>query len=179
MLFRSNPGKVNMASGGTGTLVHLAGEYFKSTTGIDMVHVPYKGSGPAIVDLISGQMHVLFDNLVSSISYIRSGDIRAIAVTSAQRAAQLPNVPTVIESVPGYEVSSWFGMSVPKGTPAAIVNRINREVNDALRDPKMLQRLAELGGTPISGSPAEFWALHRMETEKWGKVVRAAGVKAQ
>lgn len=176
---KANAGKVNWASSGTGTSVHLSGELFKSMTGINMLHVPYKGSGPALIDLIAGQMHVMFDNMPSSIGYIRSGDLRAIAVTTAQRSPALPNTPTVAESVPGYEASAWFGVGAPRGTPAAIVNRVNREVNEALKDPKMVQRLAELGGTPIPGTPAEFWALHKMETEKWAKVVKASGARMQ
>ncbi len=176
---KANPNKINWASSGSGTSVHLSGELFKMMTNINMLHVPYKGAGPALIDLIAGQMHVLFDNMPSSIGYIRSGDLRAIAVTTAQRSPALPNTPTVAESVPGFEASAWFGVSAPKGTPAAIVSRINREVNDALRDPKMLQRLADLGGTPIAGSPADFWAVHKLETEKWARVVRASGAKVQ
>ena len=176
---KANPGKINWASSGNGTSVHLSGELFKSMTGINMLHVPYKGAGPALIDLIGGQMHVMFDNMPSSIGYIRSGELRAIAVTTAQRSPALPNTPTVAESVPGYEASAWFGMGAPKGTPVAIVNRINREVNDLLRDPKLLQRLADLGGTPLTGSPSDFWAIHKMETEKWAKVVRASGAKVQ
>ena len=176
---KANPGKINWASSGSGTSVHLSGELFKMMTNINMLHVPYKGAGPALVDLIGGQMHVLFDNLPSSIGYIRSGDLRALAVTTAQRSPALPNVPTVAESVPGYEASAWFGVGAPKGTPAAIVNRINREVNAALKDPKLLQRLADLGGTPIAGSPSDFWAVHKLETDKWARVVRASGAKVQ
>jgi len=176
---KANPAKINWASSGSGTSVHLSGELFKMMTNINMLHVPYKGAGPALIDLIAGQMHVLFDNMPSSIGYIRNGDLRALGVTTATRSPALPNVPTVAESVPGYEASAWFGVSAPKGTPAAIINRINREVNDALKDPKMLQRLAELGGTPLAGSPSDFWAIHKMETEKWARVVRASGAKVQ
>ena len=176
---KANPAKINWASSGSGTSVHLSGELFKMMTNINMLHVPYKGAGPALIDLIAGQMHVLFDNMPSSIGYIRNGDLRALGVTTATRSPALPNVPTVAESVPGYEASAWFGVSAPKGTPVAIINRINREVNDALKDPKMLQRLAELGGTPLAGSPSDFWAIHKMETEKWARVVRASGAKVQ
>ena len=176
---KANAGKINWASSGNGTSVHLSGELFKMMTNINMLHVPYKGAGPALIDLIGGQMHVMFDNMPSSIGYIRSGDLRALGVTTAARSPALPNVPTVAESVPGYEASAWFGVGTPKGTPVAIVNRINREVNAALKDPKMLQRLADLGGTPIAGSPSEFWAVHKMETEKWAKVVKASGAKVQ
>mgnify|MGYP003347094355 FL=1 len=171
--------KINWASSGSGTSVHLSGEMFKMMTGVNMLHVPYKGAGPALIDMIAGQMHVIFDNMPSSIGYIRSGDLRALGVTTAQRSPALPNVPTVAETVPGYEASAWFGVGAPKGTPAAIVNRVNREVNELLRDPKMLQRLADLGGTPIAGSPSDFWAIHKMETEKWAKVVKASGAKVQ
>ncbi len=176
---KANPNKVNWASSGSGTSVHLSGELFKSMTNINMLHVPYKGAGPALVDMISGQMHVIFDNMPSSIGYIRSGELRALGVTTAKRSPALPDVPTVMETVPGYEASAWFGMSVPKGTPAAIVTRINREVNESLQEPKMLQRLADLGGVPLMGTPAEFWAVHQMETEKWAKVVKSSGAKVQ
>ena len=176
---KANPGKLNFTSGGVGTSVHLSGELFKAMTGVNLVHIAYKGSAPALVDLIAGQMHVMFENMPGCIAYVRSGELRALAVTTAQRSPALPNVPPVAESVPGYEASAWFGLAVPKGTPEAIVSRINREVNDALKDPKMLQRLADLGGTPIAGSPADFWKLHTMETEKWAKVVKASGAKVQ
>ncbi len=176
---KANPGKLNFTSGGVGTSVHLSGELFKAMTGVNLVHIAYKGSAPALVDLIAGQMHVMFENMPGCITYVRSGDLRALAVTTAQRSPVLPNVPTVAESVPGFEASAWFGLAVPKGTPEVIISRINREVNDALKDPKMLQRLAEMGGTPIAGSPADFWTLHTMETEKWAKVVKASGAKVQ
>jgi tripartite-type tricarboxylate transporter receptor subunit TctC len=176
---KKNPGKVTMASSGSGTSVHLSGELFKSMTGVDMIHVPYKGAGPALVDLIGGQVHVLFDNLPSSIEYIKSGKLRALAVTTLKRATALPDVPTVNDTVPGYEASAWFGMGAPKGTPAEIIAKLNHEINDALADPKMKARLAELGGDPIAGSPAEFWKLHTMETEKWAKVVKSSGAKVE
>jgi tripartite-type tricarboxylate transporter receptor subunit TctC len=176
---KANPGKLNFTSGGVGTSVHLSGELFKTVTGVNLVHIAYKGSAPALVDLIAGQMHVMFENMPGCIAYVRNGDLRALGVTTAQRSPALPNVPTIAESVPGFEASAWFGLAVPKGTPDGIVSRINREVNDALKDPKMLQRLADLGGTPIAGSPADFWALHTMETEKWAKVVKASGAKVQ
>ena len=134
---KANPGKVILASSGSGTSVHLSGELFKSMTGVDLTHVPYKGAGPALVDLIGGQTHVMFDNLPSSIEYIKSGKLRALGVTTQKRAAALPDVPTVADTVPGYEASAWFGMAAPKGTPAEIVNRLNREINDALADPKI------------------------------------------
>lgn len=176
---KANPGKLNFCSGGAGTSVHLSGELFKAMTGIDMVHVPYKGAAPALIDLISGQNHVIFDNMPGVIGYIRGGELRALAVTTAKRSAQLPDVPTVAETVAGFEASAWFGVAVPKGTPAAIVARINREVNETLKEPKVLQRLTDLGGTTIASTPQEFWTLHTMETEKWAKVVKAAGAKAQ
>ena len=174
---KKNPGKINMASSGAGTSVHLSGELFKYMAGIDMKHVPYKGAGPAIVDLIGGQVDVLFDNMPSIVGHIRSGSVRALAVTSAQRSPALPDVPSVSEVVPGYEASAWFGMSVPKGTPRAIVDRLNREVNDALADPVMKAKLAELGGVTIPGTPEDFWKLQRMETEKWAKIVQFSGAK--
>jgi tripartite-type tricarboxylate transporter receptor subunit TctC len=176
---RKNPGKINMASSGAGTSVHLSGELFKFMTGIDMKHIPYKGAGPAINDLIPGQVDVLFDNMPSIIGHIRGGSVRALGVTTAQRSPALPDVPTVAETVPGYEASAWFGAAVPKGTPAAVVARLNREFNAALADPAMKAKLADLGGVPIPGTPEEFWALHRMETEKWAKIVHFSGAKAE
>jgi tripartite-type tricarboxylate transporter receptor subunit TctC len=176
---KKNPGKINMASSGAGTSVHLSGELFKSMAGIDMKHVPYKGAGPATTDLIGGQVDVLFDNMPSIIGHIRGGTVRALGVTSAQRSPALPDVPAVADTVPGYEASAWFGMSAPKGTPAAVIARLNREVNAALADPVMKARLADLGGVPMAGTPEQFWAIHRMETEKWAKVVQASGAKAE
>jgi tripartite-type tricarboxylate transporter receptor subunit TctC len=176
---KANPGKLNFCSGGAGTSVHLSGELFKSMTGINMVHVPYKGSAPCLIDIIAAQNHVIFDNMPGVIGYIRNGDVRAIAVTTAKRSTQLPDVPTVAETVPGFEASAWFGLAVPKGTPETIVTRVNREVNEVLKEPKTLQRLTELGGVSIAGTPAEFWAIHTMETDKWAKVVKASGAKVQ
>jgi tripartite-type tricarboxylate transporter receptor subunit TctC len=176
---KKNPGKVNMASSGSGTSVHLSGELFKAMAGIDMHHIPYKGAGPALVDLIGGQVHVMYDNMPSSIAHIKAGELRALAVTTLRRSPQLPDVPTVAETLPGYEASAWFGIGVPKGTPADIVAKLNREVNAALADPGMKQRFAELGGDPISGTPADFWKLHAAETEKWAKVVKFAGAKVE
>lgn len=174
---KKNPGKVNMASSGSGTSVHLSGELFKYMTGIDMKHIPYKGAGPAITDLIGGQVDVLFDNMPSIIGHIRAGEVRALGVTSAQRSPALPDVPAIGEVVPGYEASAWFGAAAPKGTPPAAIARLNREINAALADPGMRARLAELGGVPIPGTPEEFWATHRMETEKWAKIVKFSGAK--
>ena len=164
---KKNPGKINMASSGAGTSVHLSGELFKYMTGVDMKHVPYKGAGPAITDLIGGQVDVLFDNMPSIVSHIRAGSVRALGVTSAQRSPALPDVPAVGEVVPGYEASAWFGVAVPKGTPRPVIDRINREVNAALAD-----------GVPIPGTPEDFWKIHRMETEKWAKIVQFSGAKA-
>jgi len=174
---KANPGKINMASSGSGTSVHLSGELFKFMTGCDMVHVPYKGAGPALVDLIGGQVHVLFDNLPSSIGHIRSGKLRALGVTSEGREPSLPGVPTVGETVPGYEATAWFGIGMPKGTPREIINKVNAEVNRALADPKMRERLAELGGRPIPGTPEDFGRVIAAETQKWEKVVTASGAK--
>ena len=174
---KANPGKINMASSGGGTSVHLSGELFKFMTGCDMVHVPYKGAGPALVDLIGGQVHVLFDNLPSSIGHIRGGRLRALGVTSEGREPSLPGVPTVGETVPGYEATAWFGIGMPKGTPREIINKVNAEVNRALADPKMRERLAELGGRPIAGTPEDFGRVIAAETAKWEKVVTASGAK--
>ena len=174
---KANPGKVILASSGAGTSVHLSGELFMSMTGVKMTHVPYKGAGPAFPDLIGGQVHVMFDNMPSSIEFIRGGKLRALGVTTAKRSDQLPNVPTVSETVPGYEASAWFGMSAPKGTPRAAIDVLNREMNRALADPRMKARLAELGGDPISGTPEQFWKIHTFETDKWAKVVKSSGAK--
>ncbi|MDQ6881389.1 MAG: tripartite tricarboxylate transporter substrate binding protein [Pseudomonadota bacterium] len=176
---KKNPGKINMASSGAGTSVHLSGELFKFMTGIDMKHIPYKGAGPAITDLIGGQVDVLFDNMPSIISHIRAGSVRALGVTSAQRSPALPDVPAVGEVVPGYEASAWFGISMPKGAPPAAIARLNREINATLADPTMKAKLADLGGVPIAGTPEQFWAVHRMETEKWAKIVQFSGAKTE
>ena len=176
---KKNPDKVNMASSGSGTSVHLSGELFKAMAGIQMKHVPYKGAGPATVDLIAGQVDVIFDNMPSIISHIRGGSGRALGVTTAQRSPALPDVQAIAEVVPGYEASAWFGIAVPKGTPRPVVDRLNRELNAALADPQMRARLADLGGVPIPGTPEQFWDLHRAETEKWAKVVKASGARAE
>jgi tripartite-type tricarboxylate transporter receptor subunit TctC len=176
---KANPGKINMASSGNGTSVHMSGELFKSMTGCDMVHVPYKGAGPALVDLIAGQVHVLFDNLPSSIGHIKAGSIRGLAVTSAEREPSLPDLPTVGDTVPGYEATAWFGIGMPKGTPREIIDKVNAEVNRALADPKMRARLAELGGKPIIGTPEDFGKVIAAETEKWAPIVKASGAKVE
>jgi tripartite-type tricarboxylate transporter receptor subunit TctC len=174
---KANPGKINMASSGLGTSVHMSGELFKAMTGAEMVHVPYRGAGPALTDLMTGQVHVLFDNLPSSVEHIRAGKLRALAVTTERPSPALPGVPTVAETVPGYEASAWFGMGAPKDTPRPIIERLNREINAALKDPDMLRKLADLGGTPIAGTPEDFGKVIVEETEKWRKVVEFSGAK--
>jgi tripartite-type tricarboxylate transporter receptor subunit TctC len=176
---KANPGKINMASSGSGTSVHLSGELFKSMTGCNMLHVPYKGSGPAFVDLIPGVVHVMFDNLPASIGHIKGGKLRALAVTSAQRSPELPDVPTVAETVPGYEATAWFGLGMPKGSPREAIDRINASVNAALADPGMLKRFTDLGGKPMGGSPEDFGKVIAAETAKWAKVVISSGAKAE
>jgi tripartite-type tricarboxylate transporter receptor subunit TctC len=176
---KANPGKVNMASSGIGTSVHLSGALFMLMTGVDLVHVPYRGAGPALTDLLGGQTQVMFDNLPSSIGHIQGGRLRALAVTTATRAKALPDVPTVAETVPGYEASAWFGMAVPKGTPRAIIDKLNKQVNAALADPGLQAKFAELGGTLIAGTPEDFGKVIAAETEKWSKVVTATGATAE
>jgi tripartite-type tricarboxylate transporter receptor subunit TctC len=176
---KANPGKVNMASSGNGTSVHVSGELFKMMAGIDMLHVPYRGSAPALTDLMGGQVQVLFDNLPSSIEYIKAGKLRALAVTMTTRSEALPEVPTVADTVPGYEASAWFGIGAPKGTPAEIIDKLNGVINAGLADPRLKARLAELGGIPLRGAPAEFGKIIAEETEKWAKVVRFSGAKPE
>jgi tripartite-type tricarboxylate transporter receptor subunit TctC len=176
---KANPGKINMASGGTGTSIHIAGELFKMMAGVNLVHVPYRGSAPALTDMISGQVHVTFDVLTSSIGHIRSGALRALAVTTAMRSETLPELPTVADFLPGYEASAWYGIAAPKNTPSEIVEKLNNEINAGLADPGVKARLAELGGTVIPGSPADFGRLLADEVEKWGKVVRFSGAKPE
>ena len=174
---KEHPGKVNMASSGVGTSVHLSGELFMAMTGIKMAHVPYRGAAPALNDLMAGQVDVIFDNLPSSIGHIKGGSLRALAVTTDTRNDALPDVPTVAETVPGYEASAWFGIGAPKGTPPAIIAKINKVVNEALADPKMVARLAELGGAPMPGTPEDFGKVIVSETDKWSKVVEFSGAK--
>jgi tripartite-type tricarboxylate transporter receptor subunit TctC len=176
---KANPGKVNMASAGYGSAPHMAGELFNMMAGIKMVHVPYRGQGPAVTDLLGGQVQVLFATTPGTTDYVATGKLRALAVTTAARAQVLPDVPPAGDVVPGYEVSQWYGMSAPRDTPTAIVDRLNKEINVALADPKMKARLADIGGEPLSGSPADYGRLIAEETEKWGKVVRAAGIKPE
>ncbi len=172
---KANPGKINMASSGNGTSVHLSGELFMAMTGVKMTHVPYRGSGPALTDLIGGTVDAMFDNMPSSIEFIKSGKLRALAVTTEIRNEALPDVPVVADTVRGYEASAWFGIGAPKGTPANIVERINKSVNDALADPKMKVRLADLGGIPMGGTPADFGKVMGSETAKWEKAVKFSG----
>jgi tripartite-type tricarboxylate transporter receptor subunit TctC len=175
---KANPGKINFASGGNGTSQHVSGELFKMMAGVDMLHVPYRGSAPALTDLIAGHVQVMFDAVSSSIAYIRAGQVRALAVTTATRLEALPDLPTVGDFVPGYEASAWFGVCAPRNTPAEIIDRLNREINASLADPSMRARLADLGGTPLPGSPADFGKLILAETEKWAKVVKFSGARA-
>jgi tripartite-type tricarboxylate transporter receptor subunit TctC len=174
---KANKGKVNMASSGNGTSIHVSGELFKMMTGVDMLHVPYRGSAPALTDLMGGQVQVLFDNMPSSVEYIKAGKLRPLAVTTAMRSEALPGVPTVAETVPGYEASAWFGLGVPKGTPAEIVDKLNAAVNAGLADPKLKARLTDLGGSMLAGTPAEFGKVVVEETEKWAKVVKFSGAR--
>ena len=175
---KANPGKVNTASGGIGTPQHVAGELFKMMTGTNIVDVLYRGTAPAFSDLLGGRVQMMFATMPSSIEYVRAGKIRPLAVTTATRLALLPDIPTVSETVPGFEARSWYGIGAPKNTPAEIVDRLNKEINAALSDPKILARLSELEASPIAGSPADFGKLIAEETEKWGKVVKFAGIKA-
>jgi len=176
---KANPGKLTMASSGTGAVPHVAGELFKMMAGIDMVHVPYRGGGPALTDLLAGQVQVYFPTTVASIGYIRAGRLRALAVTAATRSDALPDIPTVGEFLPGYEASTWYGVGAPKGTPAEIVEKLNKEINAGLADPTMKARLADLGGDVLVLSPADFGKLIADETEKWGNVIKSAGIKAE
>jgi len=174
---KANPGKVNMASSGTGSSVHVSGELFKIMTGVNMIHVPYRGSSPALTDLIGGQVQVMFDNMPSSIEFIRTGKLRPLAVTTATRSEALPEIPTVADFVPGFEASAWFGIGAPRNTPTEVVEKLNKEINAGLADPKLRARLADLGGSVLAGSPADLGRLIAEETEKWGKVIRAANIK--
>jgi tripartite-type tricarboxylate transporter receptor subunit TctC len=175
---KANPGKLNMASGGVGSSLHVSGELFKMMTGVDMIHVPYRGSVAALTDMLGGQVQVLFDNLPPSLEYIKAGKVRALAVTTATRAEALPDLPTVGEFVPGYEASLWWGIGVPKNTPVEIIDKLNKEINAGLADPKMKAQLAVLGAEVLAGSPADFGKLIAQDTEKWGKVIKFAGIKA-
>jgi tripartite-type tricarboxylate transporter receptor subunit TctC len=176
---KANPGKINMASAGIGSSSHVFGELFKMMAGVNIVHVPYRGGAPALTDLLAGQVQATFVPVPASIEYVRTGKLRALAVTTTMRSDALPDIPTVGEFVRGYEASGFVGLSAPKNTPAEIIEKLNKEINAALADPKIKARLADLGGTMLPGSPAEFGKLVADETEKWGKVIRAANIKAQ
>jgi tripartite-type tricarboxylate transporter receptor subunit TctC len=175
---KANPGKINMASSGSGTSVHMSGELFKAMTGVNMQHVPYRGSAPALQDLLTNRVQVIFDNLPGSISHIKAGTLRALGVTAGKRSQALPDVPTIGETVPGYEAVVWYGIVAPKGTPPQIVDTLNKAVNEVLADPKLKARLVEFGGEPMPMTPAQFGKLIADETEKWAKVVKFSGVKA-
>jgi tripartite-type tricarboxylate transporter receptor subunit TctC len=174
---KANPGKINFASGGNGAPPHVSGELFKMMTGVNIVHVPYRGLAPALTDLIGGQVQVMFGTMPPSIEYIRTGKLRALAVTTATRSVALPHIPAVGEFVPGYEASTWYGIGAPKNTPAETIEKLNKEINAAFADPKLKARLADLGGIPLPGSAADFGKLISDETEKWAKVVKFSGAK--
>jgi len=176
---KANSGKISMASAGNGTPAHVSGELFKMMTGVSLVHVPYRGAGPALVDLLSGQVQVMFPTMSSSIEYVRAGKLRALAVTSATRSEALPQTPTVGDFVPGFEATYWTGVGAPKSTPADIVDKLNKEINAGLVDPTIKARLANLGANAFEGSPADFGRLIAEETEKWAKLIEFAGVKAE
>jgi tripartite-type tricarboxylate transporter receptor subunit TctC len=176
---KANPDKINVASSGSGTSIHLSGELFKMMTGLKITHVPYKGSAPMLTDLLGGQVQLTFDNMPSSIEHIKAGKLRALAVTTAQRSPELPDVPTVAETVPGYEASAFFGLGVTHGAPKEVIAIVNKHVNDALKDPAILAKLKELGGVPLPGSPEDFGKIVKSETDKWEKVVRAANLSIE
>jgi tripartite-type tricarboxylate transporter receptor subunit TctC len=175
---RANPGKLNMASSGNGSTIHVSGELFKMMTGVDMIHVPYRGGAPALTDMLGGRVQVMFDNIPTSIEYIRAGKLRPLAVTGAARSALLPDIPTVADFLPGYEASAWYGVGAPKNTPAEIVARLNAEINASLADPKLKARFAEVGAEAMPMTPSGFGKFIADETEKWGRVVKFAGIKA-
>jgi tripartite-type tricarboxylate transporter receptor subunit TctC len=176
---KANPGKLNMASSGLGSTIHVAGELFKMMAGVDMVHVPYRGGAPALVDMISGRDQVMFDNLPTSVEFIKAGKLRPLAVTTAARSEVFPDLPTVGDFVPGYEASAWYGIGAPKGTPSDIIDKLNATINASLAEPKAKAQLGDLGASLLMGSPADFGKLVADETEKWGKVVRFANIKAE
>ena len=174
---KENPGKLNMASSGNGSTIHMSGELFKMLTGITMVHVAYRGSAPALTDMIGGQVQVMFDNIPTSLEHVRSGKLRGLAVTSLTRSEVLPDLPLVADYLPGYEASAWYGIGAPKNTPSEIIDKLNKEINSVLADPKLKSRFRELGAMELSGSPADFKKLIGDETDKWAKVVKFAGAK--
>jgi tripartite-type tricarboxylate transporter receptor subunit TctC len=176
---KARPGKVNFASPGIGSTIQLCGELFKIMTGVNMVHVPYRGNAPAVTDLIAGQVQVMFADTPSSIAHVRAGTLRALAVTTAERSEILPEVPTVREFLPGFEASNWFGVAAPKDTPPEIIDRLNKEINFTLGEPEIKARLADLGAAPLTGSPADFGRFIVAESEKWSKVIRAANIKVE
>jgi tripartite-type tricarboxylate transporter receptor subunit TctC len=176
---KANPGKISMGSGGNGSPAHVIGEHFKMMTGVKLVHVPYRGGAPALTDLIGGQIQVAFIDMAASIQYIRAGKLRALAVTTAGRSEALPDIPTIGDLVPGFEASQWVGLSAPKNSPIEVIDRLNKEINAALADPKIKARLADLGGTVLPGSPADFGKLIADDTEKWGKVIKFSGAKPE
>jgi tripartite-type tricarboxylate transporter receptor subunit TctC len=176
---KANPGKLNMASSGPGSTIHVSGELFKMMTGINMVHVPYRGSAPALTDMIGGQVQVMFDNIPTSIEHIRAGKLRPLAVTSTARSELLPEIPTVADYVPGYEASAWYGVGVPKGTPTEIIDKLNTTINAILADPAVNKRFTDMGATLLPGSAAQFTKYIADETEKWGKVVKFSGAKPE
>jgi tripartite-type tricarboxylate transporter receptor subunit TctC len=176
---KANPGKINWATSGNGTSVHLSGELFKLKTGVNLTHVPYRGSAPALTDMLSGQVHVMFDNMPPSLPHIQAGKLRALAVTTATRSDALPDVPTIAETVLGYEASAFFGMGVPVGTPPEVIEKLNKEINAGLADPRIKARLAELGGMLAGGTPADFGKLVAEETGKWEKVIKEGGVQLE
>jgi tripartite-type tricarboxylate transporter receptor subunit TctC len=176
---KANPGKINFASPGNGAVIHLCGELFKMMTGVNMVHVPYRGNAPALTDLLAGQVQMMFADTLSSIEHLRAGKLRALAVTTAMRSDVLPEIPTVSEFIPGFEATNWFGVAAPKNTPLEIIDKLNKEINVALAEPKIKARLVDLGATALAGSPADFGKLISEEAEKWGKVIRAANIKPE
>jgi tripartite-type tricarboxylate transporter receptor subunit TctC len=175
---KANPGRINFASAGTGSVAHVTGELFKMMSGVNMQHVAYRGAPPALTDLLAGQVQVMFDNLPSSVEHIRAGRLRALAVTATTRWQGLPDIPTVSDFVPGFETSAWAGIGAPKGTPAETIDKLNKEINAGLADPKIAARIADMGGMVLPGSPADFGKLIADETDKWGKVVKFSGAKA-
>jgi tripartite-type tricarboxylate transporter receptor subunit TctC len=174
---KANPRKLNMASSGNGSTIHMSGELFKMMTGVDMIHVPYRGGALALTDMVGGQVQVMFDNIPTAMEFVRGGQLRGLAVTGAGRSETLPDLPTVADFVPGYEATSWYGVGAPKGTPADVIEKLNRETNAILAEPKVKARFLELGASLLPGSPAEFGKLVADETEKWGKVVKFSGAK--
>jgi tripartite-type tricarboxylate transporter receptor subunit TctC len=176
---KANPGRINMGSAGNASSSHMAGELFKMLAGVDLVHVPYRGQGPAMTDLLGGQLQVIFATTPGTTEFVRSGRLRALGVTTAQRTDALPEVPPIADFVPGYEMSQWYGIAAPRGTPAEIVDRLNREINAAFADPRMKARLTDVGGTVLPGTPEDFQKFVAAESEKWAKVVKFAGLKAE